>query len=542
MRQMKKIMTLCALVCLAFSAKAADANYNVIPLPQKIDLNKSAGAFKLDNTVKIVYQGGKDLKRNAQFLADYVKEDVGLTLPVEGKASKGKTIVVKADLKDANREAYKITVTGNTVTINGASAAGAFYGVQTVRKALPQEPASEVNLPAGQIYDYPRFSYRGGMLDCGRHFFTVDEVKNYIDILALHNINQFHWHLSEDQGWRIEIKKYPNLTKVGAWRKRCDIVSGDTVADPQPYGGFYTQAQAKEIVKYAADRYVNVIPEIDMPGHMTAALASYPNLGCTGGPYEVRSTWGVMADVLCAGNDQTIAFIKEVLNELMDIFPSKYIHVGGDECPKANWEKCPKCQARIKSLGIVSDGKHSAETLLQNYITETAYKTISKRGRRMIGWDEVLDGNISNNIIIMSWRGTKGGIAGARKGNDVLMTPTSYCYFDFYQSNDHSTEPKAIGGYLPVKTVYSFEPMPQELTAEQQKHILGPQENLWTEFIATMPHVEYMVLPRIDAMCEVQWTNPERKNYDDFKARVPHMMKIYDKKGWKYAKHILTEK
>lgn len=523
---------------------AVTANYEVIPMPQEINLAADGQPFMLDSSVKITYTGDKGMKRNATFLASYVKENAGITLEVKSNATGAKTISLKATLKDANKEAYKITVTKDNIEVNGASDAGTFYGVQTLRKSLPQGTTTAVAMPAGIIYDYPRFAYRGMMLDCGRHFFGVNDVKTFIDMLALHNMNEFHWHLSEDQGWRIEIKKYPNLTKVGAWRAKCIITSNDTTHDAQPYGGFYTQKQARDIVEYAAERHINVIPEIDMPGHMTAALASYPFLGCTGGPYKVLSQWGVMPDVLCAGNDQTLKFIKEVLTEIMDIFPSKYIHVGGDECPKVRWEKCPKCQARIKTLGIKADSTHTAEAKLQSYITDYANSIITARGRRMVAWDDVLEGNsnISKDIIIMSWRGNKGGIEAANHGNDVLMTPTGNCYFDYYQSKDIDHEPKAIGGYLPIETVYDFEPMPDALTPTLQKHILGPQANLWTEFIWKFDHAQYMVLPRMDAMSEVQWSMPARKSYDGFKARILNMLKYYDKKNWRYAKHILEEK
>lgn len=377
------------------------------------------------------------------------------------------------------------------------------------------------------------------MLDVGRHMFTVDEIKTYIDMLALHNINRFHWHLSEDQGWRIEIKKYPKLTEIGSKRDETVIGRNSGEYDGKPYGGFYTQEQAKEIVAYAAERYITVIPEIDLPGHMQAALAAYPELGCTGGPYKVWTMWGVSDNVLCAGNDQTIQFIKDVLSEIIDIFPSKYIHVGGDECPKDKWKTCPKCQARIKALGIKGDSKHSKEEYLQSYVIGEAEKFLNEHGRNIIGWDEILEGGLAPNATVMSWRGEAGGIEAARQKHDVIMTPNTYLYFDYYQAKDTENEPLAIGGYLPMDRVYSYEPMPAELTPEEQKYITGVQANVWTEYMPTFAQVQYMTLPRMAALCETQWSTPDKKkDYAGFLKRTARLTKIYQLKGWNYATHI----
>ena len=472
---------------------------------------------------------------NADMLAGYVKESAGIVI---GKQGAGKVIKLKSSLQDANEEAYTITVCCDSVVINGASPAGTFHGIQTLRKSLPIGQFESIELPAGNIYDFPRFEYRGAHLDVCRHFFDVDEVKTFIDMLALHNLNTFHWHLSDDQGWRIEIKSYPLLTELSSVRKETVIGRLPGKWDGIPHGGFYTQEEAREIVAYAAERYINVIPEIDMPGHMQAALHAYPELGCTGGPYEVWTEWGVTPEVLCAGNDTTLVFIKKVLDEIMDIFPSKYINIGGDECPKDHWKECPKCQARIKAEGITAKGKFSAEDRLQGFITRYAYGVVSERGRIMVGWDEILESDIPSDAIVMSWRGSAGAVEGAQRGNRVIQTPNTHMYFDFYQSKDVQFEPFAIGGYIPVEKVYNFEPVPAELTAEQKKLVIGCQSNLWTEYILDFPQVQYMELPRLAALCEVQWTAPEKKNYEFFKDRIPAMFSIYENLGYNYAKHL----
>ena len=472
---------------------------------------------------------------NADMLASYVKESADIVI---GKQGAGKVIKLKSSLQDANEEAYTITVCSDSVVINGASPAGTFHGIQTLRKSLPIGQFESIELPAGNIYDFPRFEYRGAHLDVSRHFFDVDEVKTFIDMLALHNLNTFHWHLSDDQGWRIEIKSYPLLTELSSVRKETVIGRLPGKWDGIPHGGFYTQEEAREIVAYAAERYINVIPEIDMPGHMQAALHAYPELGCTGGPYEVWTEWGVTPEVLCAGNDTTLVFIKKVLDEIMDIFPSKYINIGGDECPKDHWKECPKCQARIKAEGITAKGKFSAEDRLQGFITRYAYGVVSERGRIMVGWDEILESDIPSDAIVMSWRGSAGAVEGAQRGNRVIQTPNTHMYFDFYQSKDVQFEPFAIGGYIPVEKVYNFEPVPAELTAEQKKLVIGCQSNLWTEYILDFPQVQYMELPRLAALCEVQWTAPEKKNYEFFKDRIPAMFSIYENLGYNYAKHL----
>ena len=524
----------CGLI--ACNDNAPTANYQIVPLPQEITVTEGT-SFTLDETVAIAYQGDEAMKQNATFLAEYIKEKVGLDLPITNQSS-NKAITLSVENNGDNPEGYQLTVSADGIAIIGASPAGVFYGIQTLRKALPVTKG-KAKLPAVEINDYPRFSYRGAHLDVSRHFFTVDSIKRFIDILALHNINRFHWHLTDDQGWRFEMKKYPKLSTIAAERSETVIGRNSGEYDGQHYGPFqYTQDDCREIVAYAAERYITVIPEIDLPGHMQAALAAYPEFGCTGGPYEVWKMWGVSENVLCAGNDATLRFIEDVLTEIVEVFPSEYIHVGGDECPKTEWEKCPKCQARIKALGLKDDDKHSAEMYLQSFVISHAEKFLNSKGRKIIGWDEILEGELAPTATVHSWRGISGGLEAAKKGHNCIMSPNTYMYFDYYQTKHTADEPLAIGGYVPVETVYNYEPMHPSLTPEQQKHIIGVQANLWTEYIHTFTHVEYMELPRMAALCEVQWCKPENKDFEDFKQRIIPLVELYDIKGYNYAKHI----
>ncbi len=524
------------------SGSTPKADYEVIPLPQQIT-EKSGSGFTLDETVKILFPEGNDaMARNAAFLSEYVAQMTGLQLQTEAAATvdagaANGHIALTLGLDPEKPEAYRLTVGKEGVTIVGGSEAGVFYGIQTLRKALPVVPGS-VLLPAVEVNDWPRFGYRGAHLDVSRHFIGVDSVKRFIDMLALHNMNRFHWHLTDDQGWRIEIKSRPELTTVGSKRKATVIGHNSGRYDSVPYGGFYTQDQAREVVAYAAERHITVIPEIDLPGHMLAALTAYPELGCTGGPYEVWGQWGVAEDVLCAGNDATLKFIDEVLGEVVDLFPSEYIHVGGDECPKVRWKSCPKCQARIRALGIKGDDKHTAEEYLQSFVINHAEKFLNARGRQMIGWDETLEGGLAPNATVMSWRGVEGGIEAARQKHQAIMTPTTYLYFDYYQSKETDKEPIAIGGYVPVEMVYNYEPVSPLLTPEEAEYIIGVQANLWTEYIPNFRQVEYMELPRMAALAEIQWSDPGRKNYNEFLARLPQLVRIYDLMGYNYATHV----
>lgn len=526
----------------ACSSVQQSADYRVVPLPNEITPMEGK-AFTLDNRVKILYpEGDADMQRNAGFLAGYVLESTGKTLAVEAGATGSHAIVLRLGLQTENPEAYLLEVNEAQVTITGSSAAGVFYGIQTLRKSLPVAKDAQVVLPPVRVNDAPRFAYRGMMLDVCRHFFSLDSVKRYIDMLALHNINRFHWHLTDDQGWRIEIKKYPQLTQIGSQRKETVIGRNSGKYDGIPYGGYYTQEEAREIVAYAKDRYITVIPEFEMPGHMQGVLAAFPELGCTGGPYDVWTQWGVSEDVICAGNDKSLELIKDVLAELIEIFPSEYIHVGGDECPKTRWEKCPKCQAKIRQLGLKDDKEHTAEQRLQSYIITEAEKFLNAHGRKIIGWDEILEGGVAPNATVMAWRGAGEGVKAAKMRHDVIMVPTTYFYFDYYQTNILDEEPLAIGGYVPIEKVYSFEPYQKELTAEENKHIIGLQANLWTEYITSFRHVEYMVLPRMAALSEIQWTQPQFKDYGDFLERMPKMFDIYDVYGYNYARHLFDVK
>ena len=513
-----------------------EANYQIIPMPLDIQLAEQ-GMFILTEGTPVIYpEGNAKMQNNANFLAEYVKEKTGITLaPTAGTDGKG--IILKVEENKEKPEGYSLKVSADNVIICGGSEAGVFYGIQTLRKSLPVAQGGKVALPAVEINDAPRFNYRGGMLDVARHYFTLDSLKRYIDLLAMHNINRFHWHLSEDQGWRIEIKSRPLLTEKGSMRKQTVIGRNSGKYDGKPYGGFYTQEEAREIVAYAADRYITVIPEIDMPGHMMGALHAYPELGCTGGPYDVWCQWGVSEEGLCAGNDATLKFIEDVLGEIVQIFPSEYIHVGGDECPKTRWKICPKCQARIKALGIKGDEKHTAEEYLQSFVINHAEKFLNSKGRQMIGWDETLEGGLAPNATVMSWRGEGGGIEAARQKHNVIMTPNTYLYFDYYQTKDTEYEPLAIGGYLPLERVYSYEPMPKALSAEEQKYIVGVQANLWAEYITTFSQAEYMLLPRLAALSEIQWSSADKKNYECFLSRLPRMVQLYDVKQYNYATH-----
>ena len=535
------VILLCSGLFSCSSGVIQQANYEVIPLPQEIKI--TTGNFVLNDRTSIVYpKDNKEMQQNANLLAEYIHQMSGKKLKVTDEPVTSNAIILATGLNADNAEAYQLKVTQDNVTITGTSEAGTFYGIQTLRKSLPITNKGDISLPAAEINDYPRFSYRGVHLDVSRHFFPADSVKRFIDMMALHNINRLHWHLTDDQGWRIEIKKRPELTTIGSKRSETVIGHNSGEYDGIPYNGFYTQDEAKEIVKYAQERHITVIPEIDLPGHMQAALAAYPELGCTGGLYEVWKMWGVSEDVLCAGNDKTLTFIEDVLNEIVDIFPSEYIHVGGDECPKVRWKKCPKCQARIKELGLKADKGHTAEQRLQSYIINYAEQFLNGKGRQIIGWEEILEGGLAPNATVMSWRGIEGGIEAVKHKHDAIMTPSSFLYFDYYQTMDTDNEPPAIGGYVPLEKVYSYEPVPQILTPEEAKHIVGVQANLWTEYIPTYSQVEYMELPRMAALSEIQWTMPKKKEYADFLKRLPGLIAVYDINQYNYAKHIFQVK
>lgn len=543
-KSMMKFIFLFLLVLLVASSctsKAVVADYDIIPHPQSIEIIEDKPFVMSLNTVIAYPEGDILLQKNAKFLREYVKQTTGYELPLKSATDLNNAIVLAID-SALKEEGYRLTVTSKKVLVEGGTASGVFYGVQALRKAIPAvADGFSISLPSAVITDFPRFNYRGMHLDVSRHFFSIEFIKEYIDLLALHNMNTLHLHLSDDQGWRIEIKKYPKLTEIGSVRNRTVVGRiGSGKYDNVTVEGFYTQEQLRDLVLYASDRFVTIIPEIDLPGHMLAALAAYPDLGCTGGPYEVSPDWGVFADVLCIGNENTFKFLEGVLEEVIEVFPSKYIHVGGDEAPRDRWKKCPKCQRRIKSEKLKGDRTFTAEDRLQSYCMARIEKFLNGKGRFIIGWDEILDGEIAPNATVMSWRGTSGGIKAAQMGHQVIMVPHTSCYFDYYQSPNTEREPLAIGGYIPVKKVYNFNPT-EGLTHEQEKYILGVQANLWTEYITTTDYVEYMVLPRIAALSEVQWSNPLQKNYEDFRRRAFKLIRLYERDGLNYAKHLCEE-
>lgn len=520
-----------------------EASYDVIPMPQSISYLSEGEVsesfvLKPGTQVRVVTEGAESeaveqMERNAQFLIDYVNDATGIELKL-GTSGK-QAITLQLTDGDRKSEGYTMKVEKEGVTIASSGAAGVFYGIQTLRKSLPLEQGINVALPLCEIKDEPRFSYRGAHLDVCRHFFTLDSVKIYLDMMALHNMNTFHWHISEDQGWRIEIKKYPELTEKGSVRHGTMMGRNWSTNDSIEYGGYYTQDEAREIVRYAAERYITVIPEIDMPGHMQAALCAYPELGCTGGPYDVWTVWGVSDDVLCMGNEKVVPFVCDVLDEVMDIFPASYVHFGGDECPKTRWHECPKCQAKIKSLGLKADKHYTAEQKLQSWFMQQIDAYVSSKGRTVIGWDEILEGGLSENAVVMSWRGTEGGYWAAKEGHRAIMSPASCLYLNFYQTQDRENEPLAFDGYCPISRIYNYEPVPEGLTEEEQALIWGVQGNVWSEYIKTFDVVQYMFMPRAAALAEIQWTDPSLKTYDGFLERLPKLKAVYDLCGYRYS-------
>ena len=524
--------------------KTMRVDYRVVPLPAQINGIKGAD-FVLTERCLINYPiGNRDMERNAEMLSGYVEEMTGMhlsTRPTLDAKDRMGHISLLIDPKIDDDEAYCITVTARSIEIAGKTPAGVFQGIQTLRKSLPVWNFTSINLPSAQVKSEPRFPYRGMHLDCSRHFFSVETVKRYLDIMALHGMNRLHWHLTDDQGWRVEIKKYPRLTEVGGWRKGTVLGHNSPVNDGVRSGGFYTQEEIKDIVQYAADRYITIIPEIDMPGHMLGALAAYPELGCTGGPYEVWGQWGVTDDILCVGKDHTLQFVKDVLDEVMQLFPSEYIHIGGDESPRVRWQECPLCQQRIRDVGIHAREKQRAEALLQGWFTTQVQQYLAQHGRRIIGWDELLGCDVDASATIMSWTGAEPGAKGARLGHDVIMTPNTPMYFDHYQTKSTWNEPTAFGGCATLKMVYDFEPVAADLPAEARHHIIGAQANVWTEYITCEPQIQYQVLPRMAALAEVQWLQPELKDFDDFRDRLLHLSEIYKLYAWTYRAKSLSD-
>lgn len=519
-----------------FAKAVTKANYDVVPMPRNIEM-KEGKPFVLDaNTTIACTNNDPQLRKNAALLAEYIKDLTGFDIPVRqdalpGGEAGGKLILLSSELLSENPEAYEITVTPDLILIGGATPAGNFYGVQTLRKSMPVAKGTPIELPQAVIADYPQFGYRGAHLDVARHFFPADSVKTYLDMMALHNMNRLHWHLTDDQGWRLPLKKHPELITKGSVRRGTCIGKDFSSCDSIPYGGFFTPAEIQDVINYAADRYITVIPEIDLPGHMLAALTAHPDLGCTGGPYELWTIWGVSDDVLCAGNDGVYTLLEDVLSEVADIFPSEYIHIGGDECPKDRWKECPKCQAKIAELGLKDDEHFSKEDKLQSHVMSFASDVLARKGKKIIGWDEILEGYLPDNAVVMSWRGAQGGQKAAEMGHDAIMSPYTHYYLDYYQSEDTENEPLSIGGYIPLSKAYAFEPF-EGVSPENRHHILGIQANLWTEYIHTFDHVQYMVLPRWAALSEVQWSDPSSRNFDAFKNRLSRLRDHYRLNGY----------
>lgn len=540
---MKRILFLfiCPLLAVACNKRVV-ADYNVIPQVQNLSV-KDGDVYVFDSSRKLVYDN-QDSRRSLELFAQDLEELVGIRPSVAAGTSEDAkdNVYFTLGLQDGGKEAYNINVSSDGILVRAVAPEGIYRATRTLLKSVGTEKTSSVEFPSAEVSDWPRFGYRGLMLDVSRHFSDVEMVKRTIDMLALHQLNIFHWHLTDDQGWRIEIKSHPELTEVGAWRD--DTVVGrylggtDYPTDGKRHGGFYTQEQIREIVAYAKERYIEIIPEIDLPGHTSAVLAAYPQLGCEDKEYKVANRWGVIRDVLCAGNPASLDLFKDIMDEVCELFPGKYIHLGGDECVKERWKACPKCQRKIRELGLKDGSRYSKEDYLQSWFMGEVASFVQSKGKRVIGWDEILEGVPMDDSVIMSWRGTEGGITAARMGHDVVMTPTSDMYFDQSQTLASQLEEIPVGGFINVMKVYSYEPLPASLTPEQQKHILGCQANVWCEYMPEERIRQYQMLPRLAALSEVQWTMPERKNYKDFLKRLPKMLSIYDHYGYNYAKHI----
>ena len=504
---------------------------SIIPKPEFLKIKNNY--FKLSKNTEI--ESNEMDSFEIQYLQNSILNQTGLKLHSKSKSQATSKIILNLRYIDTIstrvKSQYEIKIDETQIEINANSSEGIFYAIQSLLQIIPTEKNQIIKIPSLQLQDYAKFQWRGMHLDVSRHFFPKDFIKKYIDYLAMYKMNTFHWHLTDDQGWRIEIKKYPKLTEVGAWRNGSMIGHyTDQTFDNIRYGGFYTQEEIKEIVAYAKERHITIVPEIEMPGHALAALASYPEFSCTGGPFEVGKTWGVLEDVFCP-KDETFTFLENILTEVMALFPSEYIHIGGDECPKVRWKSCSHCQKRIKEEHLKDEHE------LQSYFIQRIEKFVNSKCRKIIGWDEILEGGLAPNAAVMSWRGTEGGIAAAKQKHFVVMSPGSHCYFDHYQG-EPKNEPIAFGGYTNVEKVYSFNPIPKELSAEESKYILGAQANLWTEYINTPEHVEYMLFPRIAALSEVVWGTSNPNNYKEFEKRLISHFEIYDKKGINYSKAI----
>ena len=526
MKNMNRYLALVALIISLISCQSEDNpnRYELIPYPN--DMEQMSGRFSFDDDTQIFIspECGDEVNEILARFAEQFGKTAGKDLKIAEKGGKN-MMIVKIDTT-MSQEAYRLNISKKKIEITAATPNGVRYALQTVKQLLPvaiygESLSADENwsVPCATINDAPRFGYRGMHLDVARHFFTLDEVKRILNVMAVHKLNTLHWHLTDDQGWRVEIKKYPRLTEVGSIRNKTMIRKEWDNYDTTPYGGFYTQDELRDMVKYAADLGITIIPEIDLPGHMMAALASYPELGCTGGPYEVSGQWGIRDDVLCVGKEKTFEFIENVLLEIIDIFPSKYIHIGGDECPKIRWEKCPACQARIQKLGLKDDEHGKAEHYLQSYTTERIEKFLNEHGREIIGWDEMLEGGLTTNATVMSWRGVEGGMNAAKAGHNAIMTPNPYVYLDYYQE-EPEIAPTTIGGYNTLKKTYSYNPVPDDADELAKKHIIGIQGNIWREYMQTSERTDYQAFPRAMAIAETAWTQNANKDWKNFCERM----------------------
>ncbi|CAM1340823.1 beta-N-acetylhexosaminidase [Tenacibaculum amylolyticum] len=526
---MKNYILLVIAICALLSCSKTASNpvkAQIIPIPDTQVLHE--GSFVLSSKT------GLEVDKNLSGVADYLKSYIQTNYSIELVAKGSKNISLRLNTNIQNDEAYELKVTSKEISIEAKTARGIFYGVQSLVQLFPvQSTAKEFPIQCLEIKDAPRFSYRGMHLDVGRHLFPVAFIKKYIDLLASLKFNTFHWHLTEDQGWRIEIKKFPKLQEIAAYRDETlknHYNDQPHKFDGKKYGGYYTQEEIKEVVKYASERFVDIIPEIEMPGHSQAAIAAYPELGCTGDSVKVATKWGVFEEVYCP-TETTFKFLEDVIDEVITLFPSKYIHIGGDEAPKARWKNSDFCQQLIKEKNLKDE--HG----LQSYFISRMEKYINSKGKQIIGWDEILEGGLAPNAAVMSWRGTKGAVEAAKQKHNVILTPTSHCYFDYYQS-ENENEPVAIGGFLPLEKAYQFNPIPKELTEEEHKYVLGAQGNVWTEYMKTPEKVEYMAFPRAIALAEVLWSTPSRKNFNEFKKRLLFFQKRLDVKKVNYANHL----
>lgn len=533
------IVLIAGFIAILAYGKLPQADFRVVPLPNTIEKNEKGKSFILTKECGIEC-GGDTL--TARLLAEDVEKATGFRLEMVKKNVKKNRPSVKFEINNSVKhpEGYEIRVNNKNIIITASTRAGLFYGCKTLFKSLPQIKADSVEIPAYVISDAPRFSYRGMLLDCGRHFFPIKDVKTFIDMLALHNMNTLHWHLTEDQGWRFEVKKHPVLTDIGSKRRGSEIGWAVGLNDSIPHEGYYSQDDCREIIRYAAERNITVIPEIDIPGHTTSLLACFPELGCTGGPYTVSDHWGVHEDIVCAGNDKTFEILQDVFDEICDVFPSEYINIGGDEAPKTRWEKCPKCQARIEKEGITASDSRTKESALQGWFTRQIEQYLNKKGRKVIGWNEIAETGASATSAIMNRYDSVATATAVREGRDVVVNTSAYCYFDYPQSSDLRLEPKLfpLGETVGLSRVYSLEPVPDGLSEEEKSHILGVQANVWGEFISKLLLVQYQTLPRMAAMSEVQWTESGNKNYKDFLHRLPGMRKVYDTHGYFHKAHF----